>query len=113
MSDKQKKPALLFAEEETTSRNCENCAHAKPFGGENDNRCDAWECEFIDRQEAIEGWKNWRDFLAINCETCEHYGERTDDKMNTHAVCWAITEGHPRRDPDDFCSYWEEKEGTE
>lgn len=41
----------------TNERNCENCAHARPFGGENDNRCDAWECEFIDRKEAIEAYK--------------------------------------------------------
>lgn len=38
-------------------RKCENCAHAKPYGGENDNRCDAWECEYIDRKEAIEAYK--------------------------------------------------------
>lgn len=38
-------------------RNCENCVYAKPFGGENDNRCSAWICEFIDRHEAIEAWE--------------------------------------------------------
>ena len=41
----------------TNERNCENCAHAKPFGGENDNRCDAWECEYINRKEAIKAYK--------------------------------------------------------
>ena len=35
-------------------RDCESCIHAKPFGGENDNRCGAWECEYINRKEAIE-----------------------------------------------------------
>ncbi len=44
----------------TNERNCENCAHAHPFGGENDNRCDAWECDFIDRQEAIKAYKERR-----------------------------------------------------
>lgn len=38
-------------------RDCENCVHARPYGGENDNRCSAWSCEFIDRNEAIEAWE--------------------------------------------------------
>ena len=38
-------------------RDCENCVYAKPFGGENDNRCSAWSCEFIDRYEAIEAYE--------------------------------------------------------
>ena len=38
-------------------RDCETCAHAQPFGGEIDNRCDAWECEYINRKEAIEAYK--------------------------------------------------------
>lgn len=42
-------------------RKCENCAHAHPFGGWYDNRCDVWECEFIDRQEAIEAYKARRE----------------------------------------------------
>lgn len=41
----------------TNERNCENCAHARPYGGENDNRCDVWECEYIDRKEAIKAYK--------------------------------------------------------
>ena len=40
--------------------NCEKCIHAKPFGGPNDNRCSAWSCEFIDRNEAIELWKAFK-----------------------------------------------------
>ena len=38
-------------------RDCENCVYAKPFGGENDNRCSVWSCEFIDRHDAIEAWE--------------------------------------------------------
>lgn len=38
-------------------RDCENCVHARPYGGENDNRCSAWSCEFIDRNEAIEAYE--------------------------------------------------------
>ena len=35
-------------------RECESCVHARPYGGENDNRCSAWSCEYINRAEAIE-----------------------------------------------------------
>lgn len=38
-------------------RDCTNCVHARPYGGENDNRCSAWSCEYIDRNEAIKAWK--------------------------------------------------------
>lgn len=38
-------------------RKCESCVHAKPFGGENDNRCSAWSCEYINRAEAIEAYE--------------------------------------------------------
>ena len=38
-------------------RDCETCVYAKPFGGENDNRCSAWSCEFIDRHEAIKAYE--------------------------------------------------------
>ena len=41
-------------------RDCETCIHAKPFGGSNDNRCDAWSCEYINRKEAIEIWKAYK-----------------------------------------------------
>lgn len=38
-------------------RDCESCVHAKPFGGDNDNRCSAWSCEYINRDEAIEAYE--------------------------------------------------------
>lgn len=41
----------------TERERCETCIHAKPFGGSNDNRCGAWECEYINRAEAIEAWE--------------------------------------------------------
>lgn len=46
----------------TDLEKCESCIHAKPFGGENDNRCGAWECEYISRDEAIAMWNDskWR-----------------------------------------------------
>lgn len=49
------------AEEKMKDRDCETCVHAHPFGGENDNRCDAWDCEYINRKEAIEAYKERRE----------------------------------------------------
>lgn len=46
----------------TDKERCESCIHAKPFGGSDDNRCGAWECEYINRKEAIKIYKKfqWR-----------------------------------------------------
>ena len=41
-------------------RDCETCIYARPYGGENDNRCSAWSCEYINRKEAIEIWKAFK-----------------------------------------------------
>lgn len=41
----------------TDREKCESCIHAKPFGGENDNRCGAWKCEYINRHDAIEAYE--------------------------------------------------------
>lgn len=46
---------MIYKEE--VMRDCENCVYARPYGGENDNRCSAWSCEFIDRNEAIEAYE--------------------------------------------------------
>ena len=39
------------------TRDCETCVHARPFGGENDNRCSVWECDYINRDKAIEAYR--------------------------------------------------------
>lgn len=39
---------------------CETCVYARPYGGENDNRCSAWSCEYINRDEAIEAYETLR-----------------------------------------------------
>ena len=44
----------------TERERCESCIHAKPYGGANDNRCGAWSCEYINRKEAIEIWKAYK-----------------------------------------------------
>ena len=63
-------------------RKCETCIHAKPFGGENDNRCDAWECEYINRKEAIEIWKAYKNGELIRRETDGTDIERRSQKKN-------------------------------
>ena len=68
---------MQIGEEMTNERNCETCAHAQPYGGENDNRCDAWECEYIDRQEAIEAYKARRDDTEWEwCHDCKEYDQK-------------------------------------
>ena len=47
-------------------RDCESCVYARPYGGENDNRCSAWSCEYINRKEAIGVWKAYhKGIIAI------------------------------------------------
>lgn len=70
-------------------RDCETCVHAHPFGGENDNRCDAWECEYINRMEAIKAYID-----IVRCEECVY---NTD---NTFCMWLGAL-----RKPTDFCSY--------
>lgn len=52
-------------------RDCETCVHARPYGGENDNRCSAWSCEYINRNEAIECYE----LVKAMKETSEAYGK--------------------------------------
>ena len=49
----------------TERERCETCIHAKPFGGANDNRCGAWECDYINRKEAIKVWKAYRKGIIV------------------------------------------------
>lgn len=81
----------------TNKRDCENCVHAKPFGGENDNRCDAWECEYIDRKEAIKAYIG-----LVRCGECVWHG---DNNTCIHRDALIIA-----RD-DDFCSKGEREIG--
>lgn len=96
----------------TNERNCENCAHARPFGGPNDNRCSAWECEYIDRQEAIKAYKERRDI--VRCGECIHFHY---DKpyiiqgipVLGHEVCDFWGDGC-KTNPNGFCSHGERRE---
>ena len=49
----------------TERERCESCIHAKPFGGSNDNRCGVWECDYINRNEAIEVWKAYQKGIIV------------------------------------------------
>ena len=57
---------MTYKEKQMTERErCESCIHARPFGGSNDNRCGAWECEYINRKEAIEVWKAYQKGIIV------------------------------------------------
>ena len=49
-----------------TDRDCERCVFARPYGGENDNRCASWDCEFIDYKEAVKAYKEKAEKGATN-----------------------------------------------
>lgn len=51
-------------------RDCETCVHARPYGGEADNRCSAFGCDYINRDEAIEAYE----IVIAMKATSEAYG---------------------------------------
>ncbi len=58
-------------------RDCKTCVYASPFGGENDNRCSAWDCEYINKQDAIKAYKT----LMNNAN-----GKASDNKSTRNAI---------------------------
>ena len=64
-------------------RDCESCVYARPYGGENDNRCSAWSCEYINRDEAIEAWKASK-WIPL------HYDGATTDFPHERDGKWVI-----------------------
>lgn len=89
-------------------RDCETCLHAHPFGGETDNRCDAWECEYINRKEAIEAYKARRDDPLIEIVRCGECKWFIDDGWG-FGGCERPFVGHLRTAVYDFCSYGERR----
>lgn len=97
----------------TDIRKCEKCVFAKPYGGENDNRCSSWDCEFIDRKEAVEAYR-WSKALesaptvdaveVVRCKDCKEYEEWDGDK-----ICMRLGGYHGRTKPNDYCSYGERR----
>lgn len=87
----------------TDREKCESCIHAKPFGGSNDNRCGAWECEYINREEAIEIWKANKDI--VRCKDCKYY----DTESRSFPCCTDIFGAVRYMEADGFCSKGERK----
>lgn len=81
-------------------RDCEKCVYAKPYGGSNDNRCSAWECEFIDRKEAVKFIKS-----IVRCKDCKHY----DTESRTFPCCTDIFGAVRYMEADGFCSKGERR----
>lgn len=84
-------------------RDCERCINARPYGGENDNRCASWSCEFIDRTEAIGVMKS-----MTRCGDCKYYGTHKWSG-GEYACCTNIYGAVVPREPEDFCSRGEPK----
>lgn len=41
-------------------RDCKTCVNSSPYGGPYDNGCTAWGCEYINKAEAIQAWKEMK-----------------------------------------------------
>ena len=87
----------------TDREKCESCVHAKPFGGSNDNRCGAWECEYINRAEAIKIWRANKDI--VQCKDCTHSKEWYRDRR----LCYLWAEEGVSVFEDGYCSYGERR----
>ena len=47
-------------------RDCNNCIRCTP-----DRGCTSWDCDYINRKEAIEVYKAYKDI--VRCKDCKHY----------------------------------------
>lgn len=55
-----------------SDRDCKNCLYARTPDDPNDNGCTAWDCEYINRREAIEIYKAYKNGELIKAD---HKGE--------------------------------------
>ena len=78
-------------------RDCKNCIHNTPDG------CESWECEYINRREAIK----LLDQIVL-CKDYKHYGTHKWSGGEFKA-CTKILGAEPPRKPDDFCSNGERR----
>lgn len=53
-------------------RDCRTCAYSRPSDDMYDNGCTAWDCEYINRREAIEIYKAYKNGELVRAE---HKGE--------------------------------------
>ena len=85
-------------------RDCKTCVYAKTPENSYDNGCTAWECEFIDRKEAIKIYKAYKNI--VRCKDCKHY----DTESRTFPCCTDIYGAVRFMEADGFCSKGERKE---
>lgn len=76
----------------TSDRDCENCVYARPYGGENDNGCSSWDCDYMDRREATPLLRR-----IVKCFDCE-YGDKVESGMICTKFAYYILGW------DEFCS---------
>lgn len=59
---------------ERQERDCFNCVHKHP-----DGNCGSWDCEYINRREAIEAWRAMKGEqieTVIRCRDCKYAEEK-------------------------------------
>ena len=100
-----------------STRDCEWCVFARPYGGENDNRCSAWDCEFIDRKEAVEAYRRIQalesaphiDAVAIvRCKDCKWASP--NGKVGCALMPFSALDDKHYMFANDYCSYGERSE---
>lgn len=87
-----------------TDRDCSRCVFARPYGGEDDNRCASWSCEFIDYKEAVKAYEAIAEI--VRCKDCKHWLKTTLTTVDGEPIydCPLLNEWG---DEDGFCSYGE------
>ena len=76
-------------------RDCNTCVYARTPDDMYDNGCTAWDCEYINRKEAIEIYKQ-----IVYCKDCK-YWEREECRLDPFY--------ERDTEPTDFCSRGEHK----
>lgn len=84
-------------------RDCKTCVYSTKQT-DFDNGCTAWDCEYIDRKEAIEVYKAYKNI--VRCKDCKHY----DTESRTFPCCTDIFGAVRYMEADGFCSKGERKE---
>lgn len=87
-----------------TDRDCSRCVFARPYGGEDDNRCASWSCEFIDYKEAAKAYEAIAEI--VRCKDCKWYSVKYfDGSDRPNPLCRVFNRYFLKADS--FCSYGE------
>lgn len=83
-------------------RDCKNCIHKVPVFDEEEGiwrgaECDAWECNFVSREEALKAYEGrphgeWV-IVSRNCWKCSYCQELTNEGKNFCPNCGADMRG--------------------